>query len=350
MQYKDIGFSHAQVVTIPLNRQTNSSYESFKNELLSNSLIENVTASGQRLGNNLHQTSVTYHGEGPARSLATSQVVVDPDFMDVYEIELVAGRNFQPGKADNGKAYIINESLAKELLADAGGDPSMESLLGRRFGFSGMDSVGQIVGIAKDFNFNSLHHKIETLCLFNQQDWGYGEVSIKINGLRAEEALAHIESVWTSLIPGREFEYQFLDDHFAELYRADSTVSLIVGMLTLLSILISCLGLFGLASFTTEQRIKEIGIRKVLGASVVMVVALLSKDLVKLVLVAIAIAIPVSWYAVNLWLENYAFRIAMEWWVFVTAGLIALMIAFMTVSFQSIKAALANPVESLKSE
>ncbi len=350
MQEKDLGFSHEQVVTLPIGGRYSPRYGVLKEKLLASTLVENVTASGQRLGNNLHQTSVTFHGDGPARSLATSQVVVDDDFLDVYQIELVAGRNFNDTEADYGKAYIINEALAHELLQDEGEGKSLESLIGHRFGFSGMDSAAQIVGIVRDFNFNSLHHKIETLTLFNQKDWGYDEVSVKISGPRTTEALAHIESVWNEVIPERDFEYEFLDDHFAELYRADRTVNAIVGMLTLLSILISCLGLFGLATFTTEQRIKEIGIRKVLGASVGGVVAILSRDFVKLVLVAIVIAIPVSWYVVDRWIEDFAYRIEIDWWVFALSGLIAILIALLTVSLQAVKAALMNPVKSLKSE
>lgn len=350
MQDKDLGFSHDQVVTLPLGGRYSDRYEVFKEKLLASTLIENVTASRQRLGNNLHQTSVTFHGDGPARSLATSQVVVDDDFLDVYKIELIAGRNFNDTETDYGKAYIINEALAQELLQEERESKPLESLIGHNFGFSGMDSVGQIVGIVKDFNFNSLHHKIETLTLFNQKEWGYDEVSVKISGDRVTESLAHIESVWNTVIPESEFEYKFLDDHFAELYRADRTVNAIVGMLTLLSILISCLGLFGLATFTTEQRIKEIGIRKVLGASVAGVVAILSRDFVKLVVIAILIAIPVSWFVVDRWIQDFAYRIDIDWWVFVLSGLIAILIALLTVSSQAVRAALMNPVDSLKSE
>ncbi len=349
MQEKDLGFSHEQVVTVPIGRYSDR-YGVLKDKMLASTLIENVTASGQRLGNNLHQTSVTYHGDGPARSLATSQVIVDDDFLNVYQIELIAGRNFEDTEADYGRAYIVNESLAHELLNEEGSDKPLESLIGRQFGFSGMDSAAHIVGVVRDFNFNSLHHKIETLTLFNQKDWGYDEVSVKISGERVNEALAHLESVWNEVVPEREFEYEFLDDHFTELYRADRTVNAIVGMLTLLSILVSCLGLFGLATFTTEQRVKEIGIRKVLGASVGGVVAILSRDFIKLVLVAIVIAVPVSWYVVDSWIEDFAYRIDIDWWVFVVSGFLAELIALATVSSQAVKAALMNPVKSLKSE
>lgn len=351
MQERDLGFSHDQVITIPIGGPYSQRYELLKEKMLSNSLVINVTGSQQRLGNNLHQSSVSFKGEGPMRSLTTSQVVVDPDYLDVYEMELVAGRTFRDSEADNGRTYIINESLASELLKEEGEKP-MESLIGQQFGFGfdGLDSVGQIIGVVKDFNFNSLHHKIETLAIFNQKDWGYAEVSVKIAGDRVPEAIAHIESAWNTVIPEREFEYEFLDDHFTELYRADNTVNTIVGMLTLLSIVISCLGLFGLATFTTEQRIKEIGIRKALGASVTGVVAILSKDFIKLILVAILIAVPVSWYMVDRWIQDFAYRISIDWWVFAISGALAIVIALLTVSSQAVNAALMNPVKSLKSE
>jgi putative ABC transport system permease protein len=350
MQEQDPGFSRDQVVIIPLNSLTNPKYDALKQELLSNSLITGVTASQQRLGNNLHQTGVKFHGDGPVREMATSQVIVDPDYLTLYKIKIIAGRNFlKDSKTDNGKAYIINETLAKELLKEQP-KATMQSLIGRNFGFGGLDSLGHIVGIAKDFNFNSLHHKIETLCIFDQKDWGYSEMSVRISGKSATAAIAYAKTVWAKLAPDQPFDYSFLDEHFAELYRADGQVSEIVGILASLAIIISCLGLFGLASFSAERRVKEIGIRKVLGASVAGIIALLSRDFLKLVLFAILIASPIAWYAISKWLQDFAYRINIDWWVFVLAGALAIVIALLTVSFQSIKAALMNPVKSLKSE
>ncbi|RRA99969.1 ABC transporter permease [Larkinella rosea] len=350
MQDQDPGFIRDQVMVIPLNSLTNPKYDALKQELLTNSLVSGVTASQQRLGNNLHQTGVKFHGDGPVREMATSQVIVDPDYLTLYKIKIIAGRNFlKDSKTDNGKAYIINETLAKELLKEQP-KATMQSLIGRNFGFGGMDSTGRIVGVAKDFNFNSLHHKIETLCIFDQKDWGFSEMSVKISGKNASAAIAYVKSVWTKLAPDQPFDYTFLDEHFAEMYRADSQVSEIVGILASLAIIISCLGLFGLASFSAERRIKEIGIRKVLGASVSGIIALLSRDFLKLVLIAIVIASPIAWYAISRWLQDFAYRIDIEWWVFVLAGALAILIALATVSFQSLKAALSNPVKSLKSE
>ncbi|MFD1145220.1 ABC transporter permease [Larkinella insperata] len=350
MQQQDPGFTREQVMVIPLNALTNPKYDALKQELLNSPLITAVTGSQQRLGNNLHQTGVRFHGDGPVREMATSQVIVDPDYLTLYKIPILYGRNFtKDSQTDNGKAYIINETLAKELLKDQP-KATMQSLIGRNFGFGGLDALGRIVGIAKDFNFNSLHHKIETLCIFNQKDWGYSELSVRINGKSAPAAVAHVQSVWKKIAPDQPFDYTFLDEHFAELYRADGQVSEIVGILASLAILISCLGLFGLASFSAERRVKEIGIRKVLGASVGGIVALLSRDFLKLVLAAILIASPIAWYAIHTWLQDFAYRITIDWWVFALAGALAILIALLTVSYQSIRAALTNPVKSLRSE
>ncbi|MCE7065638.1 ABC transporter permease [Dyadobacter sp. CY326] len=349
MEQKDPGFDKEQVVIIPLDAKSGPKYQAIKQELLSSSFVAGVTGSQQRLGNNLHQTGVTFHGDGPIKQIASSQVVVDPDYLSLYKIKIIAGRNFRDDAADNAKAYIINESLAKELLKD---QPklTLQSLIGKNFGFSGMDSTGRIVGVAKDFNFNSLHHKIETLCLFNQKDWGYEEMSVRIKGKDAKQAIATIQGVWTSIVPEQEFKYSFLDDHFATLYKADSQVSSIVGILAALAVFVSCLGLFGLASYSAERRIKEIGVRKVMGASVAGIVALLSRDFLKLVLASILIASPVAWWAVSTWLKDFAYRIDIEWWVFALAGALSIIVALLTISFQSVKAALANPVKSLRNE
>ena len=350
MQTKDPGFNKDQVIIVPLEDKGNQNFQTLKKELLKNTLITSITGSQQKLGNNLHQAGFVFHGDGPAREMTSSQVIVDPDYLSVYKIPLVAGRNFTNNYAsDNAKTYIINETLAKELLKDKPNAP-LASLIGKNFGFGGMDSTGSIIGISKDFNFNSLHNKIETLCIFNQVDWGFSEMAIRINGAKAKESVAFIQAQWQKLVPGEPFEYEFLDDHFKELYKADSQASTVVAVLATLAIIISCLGLFGLASYSAERKVKEIGIRKVMGASISNIVMLLSGNFLKLVLVANLIAIPLAWWAVNQWLQGFAYRIPIAWWVFVFAAAAALLIALLTVSFKAVKAAIANPVTSLRSE
>lgn len=349
MQTRDPGFNREQVMIVPLNRITSGKYDALKQELLANTSVRSVTASQQRLGNNLHQSGMRFHGKGPVRELTSSQVVVDPDYLTLYKIPIIAGRNFTNDVSDNARAYIVNESMAKELLKD---DPkaSYETLIGKSYGFGGMDSTGFIAGVASDFNFNSLHHKIETLSIFCQKDWGYSEVSVRINGAAAQNAIDHISNAWKKVNPDQPFEYSFLDEHFKELYDADRAVSKVVGILAGLAILISCLGLFGLASYSAERRVKEIGIRKVLGASVQNIAGMLSKDFVRLVLISTLIAWPIAWFGVTRWLQDFAYRVPVSWWVFIMAAGIALLIALFTVSFQAIKAAIANPVKSLRTE
>jgi putative ABC transport system permease protein len=213
-----------------------------------------------------------------------------------------------------------------------------------------MDSTGFIAGVSADFNFNSLHHKIETLTIFCQKDWGYSEVSVRVNGSRISEAISHIAASWAQVNPDQPFEYEFLDEHFAKLYESDRAVSQVVAILAGLAILISCMGLFGLASYSAERRVKEIGIRKVLGASVQNITAMLSIDFLRLVIIANLIAWPIAWFGVSRWLQDFAYRIPVSWWVFIAAAGIALLIALLTVSFQAIKAAMANPVKSLRTE
>ena len=346
MQSRDPGFNREQVVTIPLDGITYKKFDVVKQELLKNTSISAVTGAQDVLGSHLDQSGIVFKGDGPARELTSTRLIVDHDYLSMYKISLLIGKNFSADPVQNGREYIINESLAKELLKD-NPKAQMQSLLGKQFGF---DSLGTIIGIAKDFNFNSMHHKIETMFMFNQKDWGFSNMSVKIKDNKKKEAIALIQSVWRKNFPDHPFEYQFLDDHFADVYRADSQVSAIVGVLAVLAIIISCLGLFGLASHSAERRIKEVGIRKVLGASVQNIVSMLSKDFLKYVLIAAIIAWPLSWLSVYKWLQDYAYRIDISWWIFLSAVVLAMIIAFVTISFQAIKAAIASPVKSLRTE
>jgi putative ABC transport system permease protein len=347
MQHQDPGYYRDQIVNIPLDGVTTQKYDLFKKELSGNSLVDGVTASQDILGSHLDQTGVSFRPSfGPRQDLGTTLLVVDPNYLDLFKIKLAAGKNFSDGKVPDFRQFIVNEALAKELMKDYPKKP-LTDLIGQRFGF---DSVSTIVGIAKNFNFNSLQYKIEPMFLVAAQHPGFRDVSVKINGKNTAAAIAFIKSKWDSVYPDYPFEYQFLDDHFNEVYKADNQVSQIVGILAGLAIFISCLGLFGLASHSAEKRVKEIGVRKVLGASVQNITLMLSGNFLKLVLIANMIAWPVAWYMVHSWLQGYAFRIDIQWWIFVVAGIASILIAFGTVSFQSVKAAIANPVKSLRSE
>jgi putative ABC transport system permease protein len=309
--------------------------------------VAGVTGAEDQLGGPLGTLGFGFWpGNKPMRVLFTTGLFVDPDYLSLYKIQLVAGRNFSRESSAYRNEFIINEMLARDLLKDQPGKP-MSWLIGKHFGG---DTLGRIVGISKDFNFNSLHYKIEPMFLLDQGASSFSTVSVKINGSQASQAVAFIESTWKKVLPEYPFEYQFLDDHFKEIYRTDAQVSQMVAIMAGLAILISCLGLFGLASFSTEKRTKEIGVRKILGASVKDVVFLLSKHFIRLVLIANLIAWPLAWWALNRWIQEYAYRVAISWWVFVLAGLTALLIALGTVSLLAIKTARNNPVKSLRTE
>jgi putative ABC transport system permease protein len=347
MQSQDPGYSRDQIVNIPLDGITTKKYDLFKSELSGSTLISGITASQDILGSHLDQTGVTFKpANGPKQQLGTTLLVVDTNYLTLYKIKLAAGKNFSGEKMSDGRQYIVNEALAKELLKDHPKDP-LSSLLGARFG---LDSLGTIVGVAKNFNFNSLQYKIEPMFMVSARHWGFRNISVKISGSNTTAALALIKSKWSSVYPDYPFEYQFLDDHFNEVYKADNQVSQIVSILAGLAIFISCLGLFGLASHSAEKRVKEIGVRKVLGASVQNITLLLSVNFLKLVLIANLIAWPIAWFAMHKWLQDFAYRVNIQWWIFALAGIISISIAFFTVSFQSVKAAVANPVKSLRSE
>ena len=347
MQNQDPGFDRDQVINIHLDGITSRKYDLLKQELLANPLVAGVTGAWYQLGSELTTLGIGFWpANGPLRIVTPTGMFVDPDYLSLYKIQLAAGRNFSREKSANGKEFIINETLGRDLLKDQP-DAPLSSLIGLHFGD---DTVERIVGIAKDFNFNSLHYKIEPMFLGNATTWGFNMMSVKINGRQSSQAIAFIQSTWKKVFPEYPFEYQFLDDHFREVYRTDAQISRMVAIMAGLAILISCLGLFGLASFSTEKRTKEIGIRKILGASVNDVVFLLSKHFIGLLLIANLIAWPLAWLALHQWIQAYAYRVAISWWVFVLAGMAALLIALGTVSFLTIKAATNNPVKSLRTE
>ncbi len=277
-------------------------------------------------------------------------LTIDEDYISTLGLRLVAGSDLDAtdmdrvSRSDNDSLtrsrFILNESAAHEL----GWTP--QQAIGQRLDVNGR--LGLIKGVVSDFHFASMKQKIGPLVMFPQNG---GEVLlVRLSGTELPNTLTALESKWKTLVPGRPFSYQFMDKEFSKLYSAETRTGDIFSVFASLSIFLAFLGLFGLSAYTTAQRTKEIGVRKVLGANVVSIVALLSKDFLKLVLVALLIASPIAWYAMTQWLQDFAYKITIEWWVFALAGLLALGVALLTVSFQSIKAALTNPVKSLRSE
>ena len=337
------GFNKDQVVLLPTNREVNEHYEQLKNELEQLSTVKTVTASGQRLGSNIHQTGISYREDTAVQNLAISHVNVDYNYQEFYEIELLDGRGFSKAYAqDTEHGFLINETLAAKL--------GWEDPVGKPMKFNWQEEWGTVIGLVKDFNYNSLHHDINPLAMTVQPNWGYSEISVRVDPKSFSQQLSQIEGAWLASGTDRVFDYEFLDDHFAELYQADTQVSKLVSIIAILAILIACMGLFGLISITAERRTKEVGIRKVLGASIGDVMGLFSKDIALLVAIAFVLAVFPTWWFMQDWLENFAYRIDLNPGVFVLAGVIALLVAMGTIAYRTYRAASADPVKSLRYE
>src|SRR5690606_34576543 len=262
---------------------------------------------------------------------------VDYDYIPTLAMELVEGRNFSKSFGADSSAVIINESAAALI--------GFKDPIGKKIytsdGTPGTTLDYTIIGVVKNFNFESLRRNVGPLCM----RLGYNKwtAAYRIDPAHTSNLIAQIENKWKSLSPAMPFSYQFLDESFDSMYRAEQRVGKVAISFAVLAVLIACLGLFGLATYMAEQRTKEIGVRKVLGASVPNIVTMLSGDFIRLVLIASVLAFPVAWYAMDLWLRDFAYRINVGWWVFVVAGVVAILIAIITVSYQAIKAAIANP-------
>lgn len=281
--------------------------------------------------------------DGVFKGMAQPIFQVGMDFINHYNLELVAGRSYsRDHPADTIGGLVINEACARQY-----GYSNPADIVGKKYGQWGRE--GEIIGVVKDFNFISLHRNIEPLTL-PLEPLACRYLSLKIQSQDLPGTIAAVQKIWSQLAPHRPFLYSFLDDSFDRQYQKDFKFRTMFTAFSSLAIFIACLGLLGLATFTAELRTKEIGIRKVLGASVNSIVGLLSKDFVILILIALVIATPAAWYSMNRWLEGFAYRIEIEYWFFVLAGLAAMIIAAVTISFHAVKAARRNPVRSLRSE
>jgi putative ABC transport system permease protein len=346
----DLGFAQERQIVIPLRSQNAKKiYTAFKDELLKQSSVANVGASMFYPGITNFADNILYkEGESMQQGKDIRMNYVDTRFLQTLNIQPVAGRLFSDDfPSDTAQAIILNEKGIKEL-----GFTSPQESIGKKlyFDFQGKNYNFHIVGVVKDFHYEDLHLPITPYAFQLSLDPQYNYMIVHAKAGNMNNILTSIKNSWYNLNPSEPFEYSFLDKDFQKNYDAENRLSAIVGYFTAIAILISCLGLFGLATFSAEQRIKEIGVRKTLGASVSSIVALLSKDFLKLVGIAVLIASPLAWLAMHKWLQSFAYRIHISWSVFVITTLAALLIALITISFQAIKAALANPVESLRSE
>jgi putative ABC transport system permease protein len=345
----DLGFVKDQQVIIPMRSNTAKSiYASLKNEITKSREVLSVGATLYYPGI-YNPSDLGLYREGKTMNDAklVHTNVVDNNFLQTLGIKPIAGRIFsEQFPADTNNRIILNERAISELglsEKDAVGKPLF-------FDWRGNQNRYEIVGVIKDFHFRDLHEPIEPYAFFLNNRPFYNYLIVHTNTNNMENMLASIGKAWNQLNPNEPFEYSFLDQDFQKNYEADTRLSSIVAYFTFIAIVICCLGLFGLAAFSAEQRTKEIGVRKVLGASVGSIVSLLSKDFLKLVLIAIVIASPIAWWIMNKWLQDFAYRTNISWTVFVITALLAAGIALFTISFQSIRAALANPVKSLRTE
>jgi len=349
VQNKNLGFNRDHILTMDYPVTLGKQYNAFTADLLKNTAIKGVARSSYVPTERLLSAGGADILEGGAMrpvKIELKFITTDYDFMQTYGMHMAAGRNFSPGFSTDTNNFLLNETAVRAL-----GWKNPQNALGKDLKYD--DWTGKVIGVVKDFQFESLHQKVIPL-LFQlppaRKDYYYAKISIKVNVGTDQSAINTLRDTWHTYLPETPFEFTFLDEKFDQLYKSEQQQGSLFTIFSCIAIFIACLGLFGLSAFTITQRVKEIGIRKVLGASIPQIVTELSKDFLKLVLIAAIIAFPVAWYAMSKWLLDFAFRISIGWWIFVLAGIIALIIAFATISFQSIKAALANPVKSLRSE
>jgi putative ABC transport system permease protein len=342
MRSQKLGFDKDQMLVI--NSNGDPGRDAFKQAVLGIPAVKSAALSSSVPGSgNPGAYSEVENIKGDLQIANLDLYFVDFDYIPHYKMQMVAGRPFsREFISDTTQAMVLNERAVKLF-----GYSSPEQAIGKRFKQWGRE--GKIIGVVKDFHFRSLQEEIKPLSM-RIEPGGCDMVSINIAGNDLPGALATIESKWKSIIPNRPFSYFFLDEFFDRQYRAEIRFSNLFLYFAILAIFISCLGLLGLASYSTFQRTREIGIRKVMGASVSAIVHLLSKEFMQLLFIAFVLASPVAWYVMDRWLQDFSYRTSISWWIFVVAGIIAILVALLTVSFQAVKAAVANPVESLRTE
>ncbi|HYC28735.1 MAG TPA: FtsX-like permease family protein, partial [Chitinophagaceae bacterium] len=347
---KDLGYDKDHVLVLPLDNIMRPGYDGLKKTMLSNPAIKSVGAAYEE-PTDIGWGDGISAGEGAtAKEVTVNAIPVDEDFVKTLGLKIIAGRDYSytdvqafdttDNMAHFQHAFMLNEAAAKAL----GWTP--EEAIGKKIT---KGWPGTVKAVVKDFHFRSFHNPITPLVIFLDNRMTQ-RIFVKVDGRNLPATLKYLESTWKQRVAHRPFEYHFLDEDYESLYRSEQRVAGIFSTFSTLAILLACLGLFGLTAFAVVQRTKEIGIRKILGANITSIISLLSKDFMLLVIIAIVVASPLAWYAASKWLQDFAYRINIEWWVFVIAGVVALGIALMTISVQAIKAALSNPVKSLRTE
>ncbi|HEY2582988.1 MAG TPA: ABC transporter permease, partial [Mucilaginibacter sp.] len=349
IQTKDLGYNRNQVLIIKNTFELNNQAGVFKNEVKQLPGVINATSTGFLPTSGWKGTAVFFKDAvfDQKKALFPQIWEVDEDYIKTLEMKMAAGRNFSSQMLSDSSGIIINEAAAKFLgLNDPLNKPLYKSNGGNQTVAN--SKKYNIIGVVKDFNFNSLREVVSPMVLVLAKN--NGSLGIRVNTTNLPALMAKINDKWKSLSPNIQMNFSFMDDDFDASYRSEQRMGKISVVFTSLAIIIACLGLFGLAAYAAEQRTKEIGIRKILGASVTTIAGMLSFDFIKLVFIAILISLPAGWLLMNKWLQDFAYRINIQWWVLAIAGSTAVLIAFITISYQSIKAALSNPVDSLRSE
>ena len=348
IQTAKLGYDKTQVIILEGTGVLEKNQRVLARQLAQDSRVKHVSVSGFLPNDRYYTGLISMQPEGQEAKLRRlTYFGVDDQYLPTLGMKLVAGRNFSAAFPSDSSGAIINEAAArlfgwtKNSLGRTLINPAIPQNGNRASNY-------RILGVVKDFHFRSLHEEITPMVML--LDKNSGSIILKTHAADVAPLLADVGKRWAAFGTGEPFRYAFLDDAYQAMHKAETSTGRVLAMFAGLTILIACLGLFGLATFMAEQRTKEIGVRKVLGASVTSIVALLSKDFLKLVLIAIVIASPIAWYAMYRWLQDFAYKIDIEWWVFALAGTLAVGIALLTVSVQSIRAALMNPVKSLRSE
>ena len=341
----DLGFDYSSVITVELPDRAQSKLEAMRQELLAFPTIQNVSFSNNSPSSEYNWMGLaTYIKEGEEVEIEYQKKMVDTYFLDTYDIPLLAGEKFRVGDT-------LSKAMINEVMMNRMGIIDPQDAIGQTIHLAQTDLT--VIGVVKNFHVNSLRQKIDPTLLLMDPRYYQAGIKLQSSGLTAdniEKTITHLQEVWTSAFPDNIFTYQFLDQALEEAYTKEIQTARLVNTATGLAIFISCLGLLGLVTFTAEQRVKEIGIRKVLGASSTSILSLFSKDYLKLILIANAFAWPIAWWGMHQWLENFEYRVEIRWWMFAVTALAGIVITAFTIGFQSIKAALANPVDSLRSE
>lgn len=347
---QNLGFDKTQKIVLPIQTsEANTGSSTLKNELLANSQVLAAAKAGTYPGIETI-ASMLFYAEGKTiqENVDIQTNYAEPGYIATLGIELLQGREFAEEFVNDQDGLILNEEAIKQL------GYTLDNAVGKKvhFEFQNATRSMDIIGVVKDYHFQSLHQKIKPLALsvhpLFSLPTSYLILNVKISNYA--ELITSLKETWNKINPNSPFAYSFLDEDFQNNYEKEERTSQLIQYFTSVAIVIACLGLFGLAAFMAEQRVKEIGIRKVLGASILQIITLLSNDFMKLVVMAIVLSSPIAYYLIQEWLSGFAYRISIKWWVFFIAGGGAVLIALLTISFQAIKAALINPVESLRTE